>query len=70
MCNLPMPFVCAQYFYLCPVDIVVSVFKLALSERPAGYSLLLLLQLLAFVAEGAGMPSLLSCPRLMPLTHQ
>ena len=46
--------VCAQYFYLCPVDIIVSVFRLALSERPAGYSLLLLLQLLAFVAEGAG----------------
>ncbi len=52
--------VCAQYFYLCPVDIVVSVFRLALSERRAGYSLLLLLQLLAFLAEGAGMLVLLT----------
>ena len=41
----------AQYFYLCPVDILVSVLRLALSERPTGYSLLLLLQLLAFTAE-------------------
>ena len=40
-----------QYFYLTPASLLVDVFRLVLLTRPAGFRILLLLQLLEMVTK-------------------
>ena len=52
---------CTQYFYLCPLDILIQRPQVGTySDRPNGYSLLLLLQLLVHHCRGARVRSLLA----------